>query len=111
MADTGSGLINGVFQVTEAGKRQKLTSISQLTGGSNAAVKTVTIQALSTNTSKICVGGETVVAAVGTQEEPKTSGILLNVGDTISLDIADTAYIWLDAITSKDGVSYAILLA
>ncbi len=111
MADTGSGFVNALAQVAEAGKRIRLPSVTALAGGGEAAAKTVTIQALSTNTGKIAVGGNTVVAAVGTQAAPTTSGVLLNAGDTISLDIADTSYIYLDATTSKDGVSLAVLLA
>lgn len=109
MPDSGSAVLNGLLQVMAAGTRVKLPSVGELTGGELYAAKTVTIQALSTNTGKIAVGGPKVVAAVGTKAAPKTSGVLLNAGDTISLDIVDTAYVWLDATVNEDGVSFVVL--
>jgi hypothetical protein len=111
MPESGQALLNGLKQVAVAGTRVKLPSVSELVGGENYAAKTVTIQALSTNTGKIAVGGAKVVAAVGTKAAPKTEGVLLNAGDTISLDIIDTADIWLDATVNEDGVSFVVLCA
>jgi hypothetical protein len=106
MADTGSGILDGIFKVTTAGTRQAMPSI-----GSGNAMKTVTIQALSTNEGKVAVGGATVVAAAGNHGAPTTRGVLLNAGDTISIDICDTSYINLDSTSSGDGVSYIVLTA
>lgn len=108
MAETGSGILDGVFQVETGGTRQALPSI-----GPKAAsgMKTVTIQALSTNEGKIAVGGSTVVAAAGSHATPTARGTLLGPLDTVSIDVGDTSYVYLDATVSKDGVSYTVLLA
>jgi hypothetical protein len=112
MSDIGSGLITfGPVQVTVAGTRVKLAQLGTFTDGAEASSNTVTIQALSTNTGKIAVGDENVVAAVGTQVTPTTVGVLLSAGDTISFDINDTADIWIDATVSKDGISGVALTA
>jgi hypothetical protein len=108
MAETGSGIIDGEMQVKTAGTRQPLPSI----GPKNASgMKTVTIQALSTNEGKVAVGGNTCVAAAGSHATPTARGILLGPLDTISIDVADLSYIYLDATVSEDGVSYTVLLA
>jgi hypothetical protein len=111
MADTGSGITNGVFEVAEAGKRKHLPSVAELSGGEAQSCKTVTIQALGTNEGVVVVGGATVVAAPGVHAGATQSGVLLNPGDTISLDINDTAPIYLDVTKAKDGVSFVVLFA
>lgn len=111
MAETGSGIVGfGPIVVTAAGTRVPLPSVGTLSSQNDAA-KTVTIQALTTNEGKIAVGDNTVLAAVGTHAAPKTKGVLLNAGDTISLDICDTSYIEIDATVSGDGITGAVLLA
>jgi hypothetical protein len=117
MADTGSGIIDGIMTVTTAGTRQPMPSIGSTPGASGqtfpagSGMKTVTIQALSTNEGKIAVGGITVVAAAGTHAAPTARGTLLNPLDTVSIDVCDTSCINLDATASGDGVSYMVLLA
>jgi hypothetical protein len=108
MAETGSGILDGVFQVETAGTRQALPSIGPK---SPSGMKTVTIQALSTNEGKIAIGGTTVVAEAGSHAAPTARGTLLGPLDTISIDVGDTSYIYLDATVNKDGVSYLVLLA
>ncbi len=111
MADTGTGLTNGVFEVAETGKPKPLPSIAELSGGAAESCKTVTVQALSSNEGVVVVGGPTVVAAAGAHGAATRSGIALNVGDTISLDINDTAEVYLDVTKNKDGVSFTVLFA
>jgi hypothetical protein len=111
MADTGNGIVSfGPIVVAAAGTQVALPSVGTLSSHNDAA-KTVTIQALSTNEGKIAVGDTAVVAAVGTHAAPKTKGVLLNAGDTISIDVSDTAYVEIDATVSGDGVSGMVLLA
>jgi hypothetical protein len=106
MTEIGSTLDSGITQVAVAGTRVRLTTeVEEFTA------KTVVIQALGTNLGEIVVGGNEVVAAPGTQAEPKQEGIALAAKNTISIDIIDPSQIWLDATKSKDGVSYLVLLA
>lgn len=78
----------------------------QLSTTSKAALS-VTVTALSSNTGIVVLGGSDVVAAVGTRK-----GVALEKGQSVkwtaSLDgIDDLSGIYLDAVTSGEGVSYA----
>jgi hypothetical protein len=108
MPETGSGVISGSVSVVKAGTRQRMPALAAVEGVVTFA-KTVTIQALSTNEGKVAVGGATVVAAVGNHASPTSSGVLLNAGDTISLDIGDMASIFLDSTVTGDGVQFVAL--
>jgi hypothetical protein len=69
--------------------------------GTTLAIKSVYIRALPTNTSFICVGDVNVdQAAAGTQQ------ILLYANDSVTIDIADRATVYIDADVGTEGVSY-----
>jgi hypothetical protein len=86
--------------VAAAGTREQLST-------SSVGIRSVDITALSTNTAIVVVGGPTVVAAAGTRR-----GVALAAGQTQSYDadqdlVDDLNQVWLDAVTSGEGVSYA----
>lgn len=86
--------------VAVAGTREQLSSTS-------VGIRGIDITALSSNTNPVVVGGPTVVAAVGTRR-----GVALAAGQLMSFDavqdqVDDLNQIWLDAVTSGEGVSYA----
>lgn len=69
---------------------------------SSVPVEGVVIQALESNTGRICVGGSDVV-------ESKSSariGVVLLQGDSISIGVKDLNIVWLDSSVSGEGVSY-----
>lgn len=92
-------MLDGVRQVTTAGTRVRLAASSTL-------CRAVIIQALKTNVSDVVVGGSTVVAAEGTQVTPTRRGFALAPGDWQEFDFDDLTDVWLDAVTSLDGVSF-----
>jgi hypothetical protein len=106
MPESGAALKDGQLIVGKAGTCQPLPSVGQ-----TGAAKTVILQALSTNEGKIAVGGVTVAAKTGTHAKPEQSGVSLNAGDTISIDIVDTAGVYIDATVTGDAVGYAVLIA
>lgn len=108
MTDIGSKLKTpALVKVETPGTAVRLeTSAEAFTAG-----KTVVIQALSTNTSEIAIGDANVKAKTGTQASPERRGIGLASKNIISIDINDSAQIWVDAITAKDGVTYLVLEA
>lgn len=82
-------IYNGQNTVAAAGTAEALAS--------SQAVKSVTIKALSGNTGDIYVGNSDV---------DNTNGFVLSPGDTISMDIANLATVYIDSATNGDGVSY-----
>lgn len=106
MANTGSSIINGQVLLVKAGTRQRLPTIA-----AQAPPTSIAVQALSTNEGKIALGGVTVVAAPGTHAAPTTSGILLNPGDTASLDVCDLTAVYMDGTVTGDGIGYIAMLA
>lgn len=95
-----------------AGKTVVATAGTRVQVADVAAAKTIAvtavIQALSTNTGAVVVGGNTVVAGPGTQGTPTQVGIRLNAGDVISLDLIDIGAVYVDAVTNGDGVSWVL---
>lgn len=89
---------NGLKTVTTAGTRVTLTA-------GNTVVKWATIQALSTNTGTICVGGATVLAST-------RNGTCLTAGQAAPLSSIwngfpyDLGAIYIDATVNGEGVSY-----
>ena len=84
---------NNKKTVTTAGTRVQLATTT--------TVKSVTIKALATNTGKIYVGSSTVAS---------TNGYELSAGDSITLDIADLASIYLDSSVNAESVTYIYLV-
>lgn len=94
---TGSTTIAPV-KVTTAGTRVRLNATSLL-------VRKAIIQALPTNTGTIVIGDANVVAAIGTQASPTLRGIQLNPADSLSFEFNDLTNVWIDSVTSGDGVT------
>ena len=67
----------------------------------STAVKSVTIQAELLNAGVISVGTTTVDA-----DEPTRTGIALESGDTITIDVDDLSKVWIDAENSGEGVTF-----
>jgi hypothetical protein len=63
---------------------------------SHAGIYGVTVRALLGNAGTVYVGGPAVSAATGFELAP---------GEALSLDVADSAAVFIDAATSGDGVS------
>lgn len=106
MPAVGSRLSSGRKLVTSAG-----TAVHLESSGAEGSAVSVVVQALYTNEGRIVIGGEAVKAKEGSHATPEQSGIGLEKGQYASLDIQDTANIWIDATKSGDGVAYTVLLA
>lgn len=63
----------------------------------------VTINAKSTNTGKIAVGGSDVVAAIGATQ----TGVILSANDVYELDINDLNNVYIDSTVNGEGVTFA----
>lgn len=107
MPESGASLDSGQLIVEKGGTAVPLPTLPPADG----AARSVMIQALFTNEGKIVVGGSAVVAKQGTHAKPEQKGIALNPGDTIAIDIVDTAKIWIDATINGDGIGYIPLIA
>ena len=79
--------------VTTAGTRVALAA--------STACKQVVITAETDNTGYVVVGGSTVVAALATR-----SGVPLNPGDSVALEIDNLSKVYLDSAVSTDGVTF-----
>jgi hypothetical protein len=82
-------IYNGIKTVTTAGTQVALAA--------STTVKSVTVKALRTNTNLIYVGDSSV---------SNTTGFQLSPGDTISMDIADLATVYIDSVIDGEGVSF-----
>jgi hypothetical protein len=91
---TPSTITDGRKTVTTAGTRVQIVTASTV-------CRSVTVTALEGNTGVICVGGSTIVASLGTR-----TGIPLNPGDSVVIEIDNLNKIWLDSAVSGEGVSY-----
>lgn len=93
-----------VTTITAIGDGRKVvtTAGTRVTLASSTAIKQVVITAETDNTGYVVVGGSTVVAALATR-----TGIPLNPGDSVALEIDNLADVYLDSIVSGDGVTYA----
>lgn len=89
----GASTVGAVRQlVTTAGTRVQLAS---------HACRRVIVQALPNNSNEVAVGDVTVVAAISTRV-----GIGLQPGFTMEFLIANTNLLYVDAITSGEGITY-----
>ena len=102
----GTKLVAYKAKVTTAATRVQLEA-----GGANGSATNILIQASTTNTGEVVIGGSTVVAKAGSQASPERVGVGLAKGAYMSIDITDPAAIWMDAETSKDGISYFVTYA
>lgn len=90
-----AGLSGGRTTVATAGTRVVL--------GASVSMESVAVQALSTNTGTVVVGGSDVVAAAGTRK-----GIALAANDVVSVDTDDLGEIWVDSTVNGEGVNYLV---
>jgi len=109
MAESGTGVATfPVVKVPVAGTRVSLKTLAATVAPSGA--KSVMIQALTTNTGRIVIGDEQVVAAAGTHAAPTQRGVSLIATETLTLDIDDIALMWIDATANEDGITGLALL-
>lgn len=94
-----SGLADGRKIIAAAGTAERLSSAS-------VAMRSVTIQALLTNTGNIAIGGETVDVTPGSQR----GAILIPGAATVIAGSSegedDLQDVWVDAAVTGEGVSY-----
>lgn len=95
MHEEYANIRDGRQVVTTGGTRVQFSA-------TNVRMGRIRITALSTNTNPVVVGSSTVVAAAGTRR-----GAPLAAGETVDMYIQDLSDLWLDAVTSGEGVSYA----
>jgi hypothetical protein len=69
----------------------------------------VVIEALSSNSGTVVIGGSGVVATPGTQTTPTQVGASLNPGERLSLTYDDLRNIFFDVTNSGDGVTGFVL--
>lgn len=86
------------------GRKSVTTAGTAVQLASTTTCLSLLITANLSNTGIICVGDSTVVAAAGTR-----TGIPLDVGDSVSMDITDLAIVYIDSTVNGDGVSYLYL--
>ena len=93
VTDVGSlSLTANVLNVTTAGTRVQLPTV---------VCKEVTIIGKKANAGSIYLGGATVSATV--------YGLQLDAKDSITLKVANSNMLWIDADTNGEGISYIIL--
>jgi hypothetical protein len=89
-----TGISHGNKTVTTAGTDVALV-------GSSTPCKRVTIQALTSNSGKIAIGGSGVDATI-----PTGTGILLSAGESYSFDIDNLTDVYIDSTVSGEGVRF-----
>lgn len=70
----------------------------------NHASKKVIVTALSANATEVYVGGSDVSAVGGSE-----NGVLLNPTGSATFEIDNVSKVYIDAVTSGDGVSFIYL--
>ena len=90
-----SNVRDGRKVVASAGTRERLVS-------GNTPCKMVLITAEIDNTSEVTLGDVTVVGALGATRR----GTPLIAGQSVQMNIEDLYMLYIDAITSGDGVSF-----
>jgi hypothetical protein len=95
MNDTYGNVRDGRKLVTTAGTAVTLAA-------TNTPCMKVEITALESNTDKVVVGGSTVIAALLSRR-----GVPLDPSQTLTLYVEDLLSVYLDAVVSGEGVSYA----
>ncbi len=100
-----TALLFGQYLTTGGGTKTVTTAGTAVTlTAANTIVKWVTIQALSSNTGTICVGGSSVLAA-------SKNGTCLTAGQAAPMYNMpgfpyDLSAIWIDSTVNGEGVSY-----
>jgi hypothetical protein len=91
---TPGALLDGRKVVEVAGTRERLSTLTDET-------TSVVVYAETDNTGTIVVGDETVVASLSTRR-----GVPLNAGDSVTVNVTQLPFIWLDATVSGDGATF-----
>lgn len=101
MKFTPGALLDGRKVVTLAGTREPLTP--EVDGDPPVTDETtsVVVYAETDNTGTIVVGDSTVIATLATRR-----GIPLAAGDSVTVNITQLPFIYIDATISGDGVSW-----
>lgn len=107
--DTGavviaSGTVTGSFTVNvpttlTSGNKSVTTSGTAEALGTTLVIKSVYIRARGTNTGNVFIGDSTVDAVTN-------QGIILAANDSVTLDIADRATVYVDVAVNLEGVDY-----
>lgn len=93
--DQATTLTNGRKTSTTVGTAVALRS--------TLACKWVQVTALVTNTARVYVGGSGVLATAGSQ-----TGTPLSAGESTTVPIADAATVFMDVLTSGEGVTFVV---
>jgi hypothetical protein len=88
-------LADGRKTVAAAGTAEQFTALE---------CRSVAITALSSNTNPVVIGASTVVAAVATRR-----GTPLTAGQTLTIAVSNMNLLYIDAVTSGEGVSFLVL--
>lgn len=83
------------------GKKTVTTAGTDLAIATSTPAKWVTIQAYTTNTGKIAVGGAGVDATIATGD-----GVLLSAGESITVAVDNLSDVFVDATVSGEGVRF-----
>lgn len=88
-----TGIAHGKKTITTAGTAEALAA--------STPAKKVIIQAFNGNTSFVAVGGSGVDAT-----DASGTGILLDAGDSVTLEIDNLADVYIDILVNGEGVRY-----
>lgn len=83
-------IVDGVKTVTTAGTRVQVTATI-------TPILWITVQALSTNTGTIFVGGSTI---------DSTRGVHLTAGEAYDIRVRDLSAVWLDSSVNGEKLTY-----
>ena len=93
-ADIPTALTGGNKTVAVPGTAEAL--------GASLAAKSIYIRAKSTNTTDVYVGDSAV-------DKDTSQQIILSANDSITIDIANRATVYVDAVTAAEGVDYLVM--
>jgi len=100
-----------IYAATVAGKLADGRKVVTVAGTAEAVVsastpcRKVVLTALAGNTNAVCIGASTVVAALATRR-----GIPLLASQALTVYVDDLSKLYIDAITSGEGVSFAYFI-
>jgi hypothetical protein len=80
-----------------SGQKNVTTAGSHLVLGTTQAIVSITVTAKPTNTGNIFVGPDGVTS---------TTGLILQPGDSVSLDVSNVTAVYIDSAVSGEGVSW-----
>lgn len=106
MMSGGGSAVKGtpIASIIGTGRKTSTTPATPVQLASSTRIQEVTITALSSNTNPIYIGDINVSAALGAER-----GTQLQPTGSVTLKITDLSKIYIDVITSTDGVTYTYL--